>query len=277
MKKCIDCGNFIHGKKYCLKCYLKNHNPVKKGVKITWGDKISDSIMKNPVDIERRRIQGNKMRFINTGKKRTKKARKKYSQNLTKNWQDPEFRDKRVKQIKIGNLKKDMTKVKERMLTNNPMNNQKIRKKHLKIMRSERMRKIKRENAQERWNDENQREKWIKSILKILFKRPTKLEKGFINFFDTYNVPFNYCGNGSLIIGGKCPDFVESNGKKICLEVGNKREKSVPRKNRIYKNWQEYEQQRISHFAGFGWKCLVLWENELENEVLLNNKIKRWL
>ena len=95
---------------------------------------------------------------------------------------------------------------------------------------------------QKEWN-----EKRIKAVLKGLLKRPTKLEQKYSEFYDKYDLPFKYCGNGSLLIGYKNPDFVESNGKKVCIEVANKIEKSIKRKNRMfmYNSWQEYEQKRI--------------------------------
>jgi hypothetical protein len=130
------------------------------------------------------------------------------------------------------------------------------------------------EERLERWKNKEYKEKAIKKILKSMFKRPTYLEIKFLDFIKRNNVPLIYCGDGSLLIGGKNPDFVESNGKKICVEVGNKFEKSIKRGGRNYQSWQEYEKQRIEHFAKCGWKCLVIWEDELEDEQNLLEKIK---
>lgn len=127
------------------------------------------------------------------------------------------------------------------------------------------------------WKDPEYREKAIRATLKAFLKRPTKLEKQFNNFFIKYILPLTYCGDGSLLIGFRNPDYFESNGKKICVEVANKKEKSVKRKNRKYQSWQEYENRRITHFAKYGWRCLVLWQEELKNEQTLLNKIKNFL
>ena len=116
-------------------------------------------------------------------------------------------------------------------------------------------------------------ERRIKNSLKALMKRPTKLEQKFINFFKKHKISFNYCGDGSLLIGFKNPDFVESNGKKICIEVCNKVEKSIKRKGRSYHSWQEYEKQRIKYFNRYGWKSLVLWQEELKDEEKMIKKI----
>lgn len=127
------------------------------------------------------------------------------------------------------------------------------------------------------WKDPNSyvnskkfRENRLKLTLKSLFKRPTGTEFKFINFFSNYNLPYKYVGNGICIIGGWCPDFIENNGRKICIEVSTKRFR-----NHFYKEGIEcYEERRISHFAKYGWKCLVLWEENLKNnEVDMLEKI----
>lgn len=116
-------------------------------------------------------------------------------------------------------------------------------------------------------------EQFLEKLLKKLVKRPTKLEQRFIGFFKQHNLPFTYCGNGSLIIGGRCPDFYENNGKKICLEVGNKPEKEFHKKI----SWEEYERQRINHFLKYGWKCAVIWEHELQNPNRVIERIRGFL
>lgn len=119
------------------------------------------------------------------------------------------------------------------------------------------------------WKDPEYRERQIKAILNGLFKRPTKLEEKFNNFFDANKLPFTYCGNGTLMIGYKCPDYYDNNGKKICIEVASKKQKESLKKI----PWQQYEKERIDHFAKYGWECLVLWEDNLENESDLLQKI----
>jgi len=121
------------------------------------------------------------------------------------------------------------------------------------------------------------KEKTIKAQLKGLFKRPTRIEQKYIELFKIYNVSLNYCGDGSLVIGFKNPDFVEANGKKLCVEVVNKNEKSVKRKGRKYYSWQEYEQQRIEHFEKYGWRCIVLWEDELKEPEKVIEKVKAFM
>lgn len=119
-----------------------------------------------------------------------------------------------------------------------------------------------------RWQNKEFREKQIRATLKAMFKRPTGLEQKAIELHAKYNLPFTYCGDGDLIIGGKNPDFYENNGKKICLEYGSKRQREA-----FGTPWQEYERKRIKHFAKYGWKCLVIWAEELNDNNKLVEKI----
>lgn len=116
----------------------------------------------------------------------------------------------------------------------------------------------------ELWKNQQFRERRIKKILKSLFKRPTSLEKQMIDMIEKYNLPYKYTGNGLFLIGGKNPDFVNVNGEKICIEVRNRN---------VCKYWtkitpEEYKRRRIEHFAKWGWECIVLWEDDLENNAL---------
>lgn len=107
------------------------------------------------------------------------------------------------------------------------------------------------------WNVPEWRERQLKKILKGLMKRPTSLEKQFIEIIQNYNLPFAYCGDGGLLIGFKNPDFYETNGKKICIEVANRFHHQG--------NWAE---KRIDHFKKWGWKCLVFFASR--------NKRRKW-
>lgn len=173
----------------------------------------------------------------------------------------------------LGRKRPDVTK---RMRERNPMSNPESKKKYLLVVRSSVYKKKRSTALKKMWGNSEFKERVIKRTLKALFKRPTKLEQKYVFFFNKYSLPLAYCGNGSLIIDGKNPDFYENNGKKICIEVANKKQKMVRSRGK-YKSWQEYEQQRIEHFAKYNWKCLVLWQDELKNEEVLLDKIKNFM
>lgn len=102
------------------------------------------------------------------------------------------------------------------------------------------------------WQNPEYREKVIKNSLKGLLKRPTSLEKRMINLIKIHKLSFAYCGDGTFLIGYKNPDFVETTGKPLCIEVAN----------RVHHqgNW---EIERVNHFKKYGWSCLVIWWDEI--------------
>ena len=66
---------------------------------------------------------------------------------------------------------------------------------------------------------------------------------------------YKYVGNGDFVLGGKCPDFVNVNGKKKIVELfGN------------YWHKQGSENSRINHFKKYGFDTLIIWEDELNND-----------
>lgn len=151
--------------------------------------------------------------------------------------------------------------------------------------RREQRAELTRQQDVERWKDLDERKRFSermeqqwkneKCIQKMLSNRnipPSQLEKEFMLFIRDNNLPFKYVGNGKLIIDKKVPDFAESNGKKIVLEVAYKRDKDWR-----FGSWQKYEESRIQHFMKNGWKCLVLWSKELEDKQQLFKNIKEVL
>jgi len=114
-----------------------------------------------------------------------------------------------------------------------------------------------------KWKDPEYKERWMRAQLAGLFRRPTGLEQRFTKFITEHDLPFRYCGNGSLLIGFKNPDFVETNGRKICLEIANK-----------FHHPGNYEDRRVNHFAKWGWTCLVIWQEELDKPLELLKRLK---
>ena len=110
---------------------------------------------------------------------------------------------------------------------------------------------------------EEEKEYRIKKRLEGLFKRPTSLEQKFINeFIVPFNLPYKYTGDGSVLIGFKNPDFIDVDGNKNCVEVRNK-------KMTLFWNKyspEEYRDRQVTHYLKWGWKCIVLFDDDLKNK-----------
>jgi len=94
---------------------------------------------------------------------------------------------------------------------------------------------------------------------------PNKPEFHLLSLLDThFPNEFKYVGNGKVIIEGRCPDFININGKKQVIEL-------------LGTYWHSLFDgaSRIEHYRQYGFQCLVVWEDELNNEGKLIKRIKR--
>lgn len=107
-------------------------------------------------------------------------------------------------------------------------------------------------------NEEAQRKRF-----KSLVKKPNAPEQIIIDIIAKHNLPYKYTGNGDFILGGKCPDFINTNGKKEVIEVFGRVFHSplfTFRKNMPYH--QTYE-GTIAHYNKYGFKCRIFWDTDV--------------
>ncbi len=102
-------------------------------------------------------------------------------------------------------------------------------------------------------------------IKKVLRRREkSSLELKFENIINTFNLPYKFVGNGDFFIERKCPDFVNTNGEKIAVEVYYRGHKELFRNG--LKEWKE---NREKIFSKYGWKLLFFNEIQVnESEVI---------
>ena len=122
-----------------------------------------------------------------------------------------------------------------------------------------------------RWRDPEWRANTIRNLLKTSARLPTKPEKRFIEICKKYNLPFKYVGNGKLIVGGLNPDFVISKKRRVLVEVLGRYWHS----ERVERFTQKPE-VRVAIYSKFGWKCILVWEDELSNLPLVLNRVRRY-
>lgn len=91
-----------------------------------------------------------------------------------------------------------------------------------------------------------------RKVLKSLFKTPTSFERKIIDISKKYHLPYEYVGDGKLWVGGKNPDFINTNGEKLIIETYCS----------VWKS-KDYEKERYKIFAEFGFKTLFLNEKDL--------------
>ena len=104
----------------------------------------------------------------------------------------------------------------------------------------------------------------MKQMRKEIHQTPTKPERIFQEICKKNNLDFHYVGDGQLWIGKKRklnPDFIEANGKKICIEIFGDYWHS-PLLNR---NMKEYSTlgYRKRHYQKYNWHSVFIWESDL--------------
>ena len=106
--------------------------------------------------------------------------------------------------------------------------------------------------------------KYVAKIMKSRGVKPNKVELRLQSLLNSvFPEEWKFVGDGQLIIGGKCPDFANVNGKKALIELYG-----------AYWHSEQKPQDRINKFAEYGYKCLVIWDKELENEEAVLNRVR---
>lgn len=119
------------------------------------------------------------------------------------------------------------------------------------------------------WSKSKEKERVMMKLLKSLMRTPTNFEKKLMNILNQ-NFPneWKYTGDGSFLIGYKNPDFINCNGKKICIEVFHNYFKI-----REYGSAKNYIEQRSKHFAKYGYTTIFFDESEYNNPNIVVGKI----
>ena len=114
------------------------------------------------------------------------------------------------------------------------------------------------------WADPNKKHRWVSAANKAnSFHKINKIETKLNTLLDElFPNEYKYTGDGSIIIEGKIPDFVNINGQKKIIELfGN------------YWHKQEDVQIRQDYFNNYGFKTLIIWEDEMMNLENVKNRI----
>ena len=106
-------------------------------------------------------------------------------------------------------------------------------------------------------------------LKKILGKQgKSSLEIKFENIIKQLGLPYKFVGNGEVMVARKVPDFVDSNGKKIAIEVFYRRHKEQFRGG-----LEIWKAERARIFQENGWKIIFFNETEVTSDKILNKLI----
>lgn len=114
----------------------------------------------------------------------------------------------------------------------------------------------------EKWKKE--RSEWMKKqsvefFAKRLRRRPmSSLEVQFNELFTKNKLPYKFVGNGDFWIGRKNPDFINTNGQKIAIEVYYRRHKE-----QFAGGFERWKEDRVKCFREYGWETIFLEPTDL--------------
>ena len=122
------------------------------------------------------------------------------------------------------------------------------------------------------WKNEKYRDRTVHKVLKGLSMRPTNPEKTLISLFEKNTLPYKYVGNGDFILKGKNPDFLNVNGQKKVIELFG----DYWHSDKVKLPFHRTKEGTIEHYDKYGFDCLVIWENELDDINSVLNKIQEF-
>src|SRR3990167_9650497 len=103
-------------------------------------------------------------------------------------------------------------------------------------------------------------------IRKVLRRRAmSSLEIKFDEICKKNNLPYTFVGNGKFFIERKNPDFINTNGEKIAVEVYSRAIKIKIRGLDI----EQWKQERQEIFNTYGWKIIFFDETQVYEKDIL--------
>jgi len=160
--------------------------------------------------------------------------REERSAALRKRWEDPEFREMMRKANNYGS----------------PERSKHISEALSAYYKIPGVREALSEYWKKRWAED---EGYQKAQSKAKNRRPNSSEILLDYFFqDFFPGEWKFVGNGEVVMGGKCPDFININGRKKVIEL-------------FGGHWHDpcEEVVRAVHFEKYGFEMLVVWWTEL--------------
>lgn len=108
-------------------------------------------------------------------------------------------------------------------------------------------------------------------IRRSLYRRPmSSLEIRVNDTILKNNLPYKFVGNGQFFIERKNPDFINTKGKKIAIEVYCRLQKEKIRGVSV----EKWKNDRSSLFAKYGWKIIFIEDYQTNNECDIINLMK---
>lgn len=116
--------------------------------------------------------------------------------------------------------------------------------------------------------DEETKKKRMQPLIESRFHRqkPNGLERRIISLIKRYKFPFEYVGDGTIIIEQKCPDFMDTLDNHLLIEVLGCYWHGCPDHYPDKKRWENLC-HKLSVYNDNGFEVLWIWEHETDEIV----------
>lgn len=168
-----------------------------------------------------------------------------------KSWQNSETRARRIAGLR-----------------NIPRSPETRAKQHL-IMKARYSDKVSRQRLSEKtkrqFADPEAKRKWIERIREVraASQHRTEPERVFEDICKQLNLPFTYTGNGAFWVEDINPDFVDSNGHKVAVDIfGDYWHTPLFRRKALRPKFTEAIRKET--MKKYGWRLVIFWESELK-------------
>ena len=133
--------------------------------------------------------------------------------------------------------------------------------------------------CQGRWWSKIQKGKSMAHLRAKQHQKPSKPERIFQEICQKNNIPFHYVGDGQLWIGKRKkmnPDFIEANGKKICVEIMGAWWHSRLLNQKVRED--ALLPYREKHYKHYKWQPIFIWDSDLlrkDAETFVLNELRK--
>ena len=212
----------------------------------------------------------------------TEEAKRKIAQQSRTHWRNVDYKKKVSTSIKIALSKYvgNPSRSPETVFKKGHKVPEEWRKKFKKIHKNKHYSpktEFTSERIKQLWKRKDYRQKVITNTLKALMTKPTTPERKLIEIIERHNLPFKYCGDGSVVIGRTNPDFISTDRTKKLIEIFGRVFHDPAQTFKEEIPWHQQYWGRMAYYSQLGYKCLIFWDDELTDETKVVDKINAFI
>ena len=178
---------------------------------------------------------------------------KKIQNRLAELWQDPTYKGRMIEILRSPRRRQQNAEFLSKLWAS----------KHIEMVEIARQRQQKFANTPE---GKEACRKGAKAALKVRYK-PNYPEQQLLNILELhFPNQWKFVGNGEVWLGNRNPDFLNTDGRKIVIEL-------------FGTHWHDLFDvaRRTEHYKQYGFACLCFWSDEISNEESIVKRCKKAL